>query len=137
MSFDDIVEARKLYDLTQAEIKRKKAEKDKKKAEKEKKQVKKEREKEEKKRKKAEKDNDKARTEGDKVLKKTGVDRPKLTNRRRQGRSVTLLLLRRLKSASANSIPLACLHIAQSCRLRDQGDCVVPASDVKRGFRTS
>jgi hypothetical protein len=92
MSFDDIVEARKLYDLTQAEIKRKKAEKDKKKVEEEKKQVKKEREKEEKKRKKAEKDNDKARTEGDKVLKKTGVDRPKVDKPKtaRAKRHVTL-----------------------------------------------
>jgi hypothetical protein len=78
MSFNDIVEARKLYDLAQAEKERKKAEKDKKKVEKEKKQVEKEREKEEKKRKKTEKDNDKARKEREKALKKTGVDRPKV-----------------------------------------------------------
>jgi hypothetical protein len=110
MSFDDVIEARKLYDLAQAEKERKKAEKEKKKVEKEKKQVEKEREKDEKKREKAEKEKDKARKEREKALKKTGVNRPKVDkpNTARTKRHVTLdeeaeVGLRELESAGLSA----------------------------------
>jgi colicin import membrane protein len=60
MSFEDIVEARILYDLAQAEKERKKAEKEKKKVEKEKREVVKEKERAEKGKKKAEKEREEA-----------------------------------------------------------------------------
>jgi hypothetical protein len=103
MSFDDIVEARKLYDLAQAEKERKKAEKDKKKVEKEKREVEKEKERAEKGKKKAEKEREKA-------SKKTAVTgyKVKTPKRARTKRDVTLadeteLGLREIKTADLSA----------------------------------